>query len=617
MNQDNAPEENDPLEEEQDDAVIGQALRGSARLLILFAVLGLVGWLALRWAGRDSEAGPEIAVEAPTEVPSTESVAGPPAVTFTDVTQEWGLDWTHESGARGDRFLPETMGAGAAFFDADNDGDPDLLLLNSDTWDGSGDPRTAFYENREGRFVDRSKDYGLDLRRYATAVAVGDVDGDGDRDLFIATLGANLLLENRADGETRRFVDVTAAAGVAGDSETWSSSSAFFDADGDGDLDLFVGNYVRWSKEIDVEVDYKLVGEGRAYGQPVNYGGTLSYLFRNDGDGRFQDVSAEAGVEVLNSATGEPVGKALGVVPTDIDLDGDLDVLVANDTVRNFLFLGQGDGSFEEVGELYGVAYGRDGTATGAMGIDVAYYRGDANLGIAIGNFANEMTSLYVAQGDPSLFADESIPDGIGAPSRRMLSFGVFFFDYDLDGRQDLLQVNGHLDDQINQVDPSQTYRQAPQLFWNAGDASPSTFLEVDLETAGDLAQQLVGRASTYADVDGDGDLDVLLLQTGGPPVLLRNDQDLGHHWLRLRLQPANGGADALGALVEVTTESRSQRRELTISRSYQSQVESVLTFGLGAATSASVRVVWKDGTESVFEELEIDRLHVLEQPTR
>ena len=305
------------------------------------------------------------------------------------------------------------------------------------------------------------------------------------------------------------------------------------------------------------------------------------------------DVSAEAGVEVLNSATGEPVGKALGVVPTDIDLDGDLDVLVANDTVRNFLFLSNGDGTFEEVGELYGVAYGRDGTATGAMGIDVAYYRGDANLGIAIGNFANEMTSLYVAQGDPSLFADESIPDGVGAPSRRMLSFGVFFFDYDLDGREDLLQVNGHLDDQINQVDPSQTYRQAPQLFWNAGDASASTFLEVDLETTGDLSQQLVGRASTYADIDGDGDLDVLLLQTGGPPLLLRNDQALGHHWLRLRLVPADGRADALGARVEVTTEGRSQRRELTVSRSYQSQVESVLTFGLGTAASAAVRVVW------------------------
>lgn len=607
------PEENE--DEVQDDAVIGQALRGSARLLLLFAVLGLVGWLALRWAGRDTEAGPEIEVEAPTEVPRAEAATGPPTVVFTDVTEEWGLDWTHESGARGDRFLPETMGAGAAFFDADNDGDADLLLLNSDTWDGSGDPRTAFYENRDGRFVDRSAEYGLDLRLYATAAAVGDVDGDGDRDLFIASLRANRLLENRQEGESRRFVDVTAAAGVAGDSETWSSSSAFLDADDDGDLDLFVGNYVRWSKQIDLEVDYKLVGEGRAYGQPVNYEGTLSYFYRNDGDGRFTDVSAEAGVEVLNAATGEPVGKALGVVPTDIDLDGDLDVLVANDTVRNFLFLGQGDGTFEEVGELYGVAYGRDGNATGAMGIDVAYYRGDANLGVAIGNFANEMTSLYVAQGDPSLFADESIPDGIGAPSRRMLSFGVFFFDYDLDGREDLLQVNGHLDDQINQVDPSQTYRQSPQLFWNAGDDSGSTFLEVDLETAGDLARQLVGRASTYADIDGDGDLDVLLLQTGGPPLLLRNDQSLGHHWLRLRLAPANGAADALGALVEVTTEDRVQRRELNVSRSYQSQVEAVLTFGLGGSTDPAVRVVWPDGTETAYEGLEIDRLHALEQP--
>ena len=612
-------EEHSDMEPEvQDDAVIGQALRWSAKVLVLFLLLGVGGWAALRWAGREAEAGPSIEVDAPSEVPVVAESEGPPSVEFRDVTAELGIDFVHESGARGERFLPETMGAGVAFFDFDNDLDPDLLLLNSDTWDGSGNPRTAFYENRDGRFVERGADVGLDLRMYATAVAVGDLDNDGDRDLFIAGIGANRLFENRAmeDG-SRRFVDVTQRAGVAGASDMWSSSSAFFDSDGDGDLDLFVGNYVQWSQKIDLEVNNALVGTGRAYGQPVNYEGTLSYLYRNEGDGRFTDVSEASGIQVLNVATDEPVGKALGVVPGDIDDDGDADLLVANDTVRNFLFLGRGDGTFEEVGELYGVAYGRDGTATGAMGIDTAYYRSDGNLGIAIGNFANEMTSLYVAQGDPSLFADESIGDGIGAPSRRMLSFGVFFFDYDLDGRLDLLQANGHLDDQINQVDPSQTYRQSPQLFWNAGAASQRTFAEVDQETTGDLSQPLVGRASAYADVDGDGDLDVVLAQTGGSPVLLRNDQEEGHHWLRLRLEGRGGSnRDAIGAVVRVIGGDLEQRRVLTTSRSYQSQVEETLTFGLGNEQRAVVEVSWPDGSQSRHEDLAVDSTHRIKQPT-
>ena len=610
----------DADDEVQDDAVIGHALRGSGRALLLLGVLGLVGWGLLRWAGRETEAGPEIEVVAPTDTARSAPSAGPPTVVFTDVTAEAGIDFVHESGARGERFLPETMGAGAAFFDYDGDLDPDLLLLNSDTWDGSGDPRSTLYENQGGSFVDVGSRVGLDLRLYATAVAVGDHDNDGDQDVFVAALGANRLLENRETGGGRRFVDVTSEAGVAGADDMWSSSSTFFDADGDGDLDLFVGNYVVWSQRIDLEVGNQLVGGGRAYGQPVNYEGTFSYLYRNDGGGRFTDVSEEAGIQVRNSASGEPVGKALGVVPADIDEDGDTDLLVANDTVRNFLFLGRGDATFEEVGELYGIAYGRDGAATGAMGIDAAFYRNDGNLGIAIGNFANEMTSLYVAQGDPSLFADEAISDGIGAPSRRQLSFGVFFFDYDLDGRLDLLQANGHLDDQINQVDPSQTYRQAPQLFWNAGAGGARTFVEVDLTSAGDLDRQLVGRASSYADIDGDGDLDVVLLQTGGPPLLLRNDLDNGHHWLRLKLS-GNGSTsnrDAAGAWVTVRSGAQTelvQKRQLTPSRSYQSQVESVLTLGLGTAEAATVEVVWPDGSSSVFDDLAVDRIHHLEQP--
>jgi hypothetical protein len=448
---------------------------------------------------------------------------------------------------------------------------------------------------------------------------VGDYDGDGFVDVFVAALGRNRLLRNEArPGGGRRFADVTSRAGVGGGEQEWSSSSTFFDADNDGDLDLFVGNYVRWSREIDLEVNHTLVGIGRAYGPPFQYEGTFPYLYRNEGNGTFTDVSAESGMQVRNVATGQPVAKTLGVSPLDGDRDGYTDLVVANDTVRKFYFRNRGDGTFEEVGELYGVAYSREGQATGAMGLDVARYRDDGELGIAIANFANEMTSLYVTQGDPTLYTDEAIPEGIGAPSRRLLKFGVFFFDYDLDGRLDLLQNNGHLENEIATVDPSQEYRQAPQLFWNAG-AAPRSFVEVDSQSTGALAEKIVGRGSAYADIDGDGDLDVLLLQTGDAPRLLRNDQALGHHWLRVSLEGngARSNRDALGAHVELRAGGRSQERYVTPSRSYQSQSELTVTFGLGSADRVeALAVVWPDGSRQEVPVEGVDRVVRVRQAT-
>jgi hypothetical protein len=608
-------------EEEQDDEIIGQALRLS---LVVVALLALIALAVLLWLRREPPPGPEVEIEA--EAPQRVEVsAEPPAVAFTDVTREAGIDFVHESGARGDRFLPETMGAGGAFLDYDRDGDQDLLLINSRPWPGSGDsgpvPTSELYANDgEGRFTARGAELGLAITLYGTGVAVGDVDNDGYPDVFVAAVGENRLYRNvpGEDGE-RRFVDVTDEAGVAGDPEEWSSSSAFLDFDADGDLDLFVGNYVRWSKEIDLEVDYRLTGIGRAYGPPVNYRGTFPYLYRNRGDGSFEDVSEEAGVRVINPATGEPVAKSLGVVPLDVDRDGWIDLLVANDTVRNFFFHNRGDGTFEELGELYGLAYGPQGNATGAMGLDGGYFRNSEDLAFAIGNFANEMTSFYVSQGDATLYADQAIGEGVGAPSRRMLTFGLFFFDYDLDGRLDLLQVNGHLETEIGTVDPSQQYRQSAQLFWNAGDALSATFVPVPPERTGDLGTPLVGRGASYADIDGDGDLDVLLLQTGERAVLLRNEQQLGHHWLRfvLRGNGASVNRDAIGAWVELEADGEVQRRQVMPSRSYQSQVELPLTFGLGAGTQVERAVVqWPDGTEQPLDltSLELDREHRIEQ---
>ncbi|MEM6455638.1 MAG: VCBS repeat-containing protein, partial [Acidobacteriota bacterium] len=418
----NAPHDHDDPhashpDDDHDDAVIGKALRLS---LIALVALGVIGGAIAFFFTRPTEAPPEQVIEVAAPEAVAQAAADPPSVTFADVTASIGIDFIHESGAKGDKLLPESMGSGAAFADLDNDGDNDLVLINGSRWPhdgGAESPAVVVYRNDAGgdgaiALTDVTAAIGLaDVRLYGTGLAIADVDGDGWRDLFIAAVGGNRLLRN-VDGQ--RFVDITRQAGVAGADDAWSTSAGFADLDRDGDLDLYVCNYVRWSKDIDFAVDFRLTGVGRAYGPPVNYEGTFSQLYRNDGDGTFTDVSEEAGIRVTNDATGGPVGKGLGLIFVDIDRDGWLDIFVANDTVQNFVFRnrgGEADGAlaFEEVGQLYGLAYGRAGEATGAMGIDVAHYRNDGELGMAIGNFANEMTSLYISQGDPTLFADEAI----------------------------------------------------------------------------------------------------------------------------------------------------------------------------------------------------------------
>jgi hypothetical protein len=589
-----------------DDAVIGRAFKRSVVALGAVAVIVALGLFLTR---RPREAAPESVIETAAPV-AVQQQAAPPEVQFTDITRQAGIEFVHFNGAAGEKLLPETMGSGAAFFDYDNDDDPDLLLVNSTFWPHSATvtpaPTSALYRNDgSGNFEDVTRQTGFDVSLYGTGVAVGDYDADGRRDVFLTAVGENRLLRNLGD----RFEDVTARAGVAGDPQGWSSSAGFFDGDNDGDLDLFVCNYVRWSKEIDFEVDFRLLGVGRAYGPPFNYEGTYSYLYRNEGDGTFTDISAAAGIQVRNPATGVAVGKALGLLPIDLDADGWLDIFIANDTVRNFLFHNRGDGTFEEVGELWGLAYGRSGEATGAMGADAGAYRNDSAVGIAIGNFANEMTSLYLSQGDPTLYADEAIVEGIGAPSRQMLSFGVLFFDYDLDGRLDLLQANGHLEQDINRVDPSQTYAQPAQLFWNAGPDQRQTFIPVPVERSGGLTTPLAGRGSSVADIDGDGDQDVVLTQTGRPPLLLRNDQDLGHHWLRLKLQDDGPNPDAIGAWLELTAGGVTQRRQVMPTRSYQSQSATEVTFGLGeSAQVEALEITWPAGSRQQVTDLAVDQ---------
>ena len=567
------------------------------RSLVIILVLAAIA-AGVAWYLRQEDETPGPVVEATPTGPVVDDKTGEPrtpATSFKDITKSAGIDFTHTNGAYGEKLIPEAIGSGVAFLDYDNDGDQDLLLVNSDWFPGQHQgeaPTQALYRNDgSGNFTDVTQQSGLALTCYCMGVAVGDFDNDGWTDLYLTALGENHLLRN-VQGT---FRDVTAGSNTAGTTAEWSTAAAFIDIDNDGDLDLFVGNYVEWSRKIDLEIDFRLTGVGRAIGAPNHFYGTLNHLYRNDGNGAFTDITESAGMIVRDPNTGVAVGKALAVAPVDYDHDGLVDLFIANDTTRNFLYHNLGQGRFEEIGVLEGIAYDRNGKATGAMGIDSAWYRNDDDLAIGIGNFANEMSSLYVTADGKPPFADEAVLEGFGPASRLALTFGLFFFDYDLDGRLDLFQANGHLETEINVVQPSQTYAQPAQLFWNCGDACRTRFQLI--AEPGDLYEPMVGRGAAYADIDNDGDIDIAVNQNGRTALLFRNDQQLGHHWLRVRLEGRDANRSAIGAVLELQAGGITQRRVVMPTRSYLSQVELPVTFGLaGNDRVDALRVTWPGG---------------------
>lgn len=603
---------------EGDDAIIGRALKGS---FIVFAVMLFVVGAILAFRYWSTEKPVEVVVEAEPPKMREKSAVELPMLPLEDVTDATGVNFVHFRGDSGEKLLPETMGSGVAWVDYDRDGDQDLFFVNSTDWEWSQSPTPSaakqcrlFANDGKGNFKDVSEEAGLAIEIYGMGVAVGDYDNDGWPDLFISAVGNNRLMRN----EQGKFRDVTNEAGVAGDTAAWSTSCGFLDYDRDGLLDLYVCNYVDWSREKDLSQSFSIDGENRAYGPPRAFGGTFPYLYHNLGGGKFQDVSEEAGVQVRNKTTGVPLGKGMGVVPADVNGDSYLDLIVANDTVQNFLLINQKDGTFVESGELCGIAYDRDGNARGAMGIDAVAFRDDGAMAVGIGNFANEPTALYCSAGPgKAQFNDLAMATGIGPQTRLGLTFGLFFFDVDLDGRLDVLGANGHLEEEINKVQRTQHYAQPPQLFWNAGRAGRSQMIPLtDTETGDDFHQPIVGRGAAFADMDGDGDLDWVITNSGGRARIFRNNQALGNHWLRLELRGKTSNASAIGATVEVITDDARITRTVMPTRSYLSQSELPLTIGLGKANEIqSLTVTWPNGTTQSVDVNGVDQTMTIEEP--
>jgi len=506
-----------------------------------------------------------------------------PRVTFTDVTAAAGIHFQHTSGAFGRKYLPETMGSGVAFLDADGDGRQDLFLVNSMKWPGRPGPASypALYRNRgDGTFVDQTRAAGLQIEMYGMGVASADFDNDGRADLYVTALGRNHLFRNAGGG---RFVDVTDRAGVA--DPGFSTSAAWLDYDRDGFLDLFVAHYVEWS--IDKDLFCTLDGTRKSYCTPESYHGQSPTLFHNTGHGTFDNVTRAAGVY-------DPDAKALGVALLDYDNDGWIDLFVANDRQPNRLYRNARKGTFSDVGLTAGVAFDETGTARAGMGVDAADYDGSGRDSIAIGNFSNEMMSLYTSEAH-GLFIDRAPATAIGRSSLLKLTFGLFFFDYDLDGRPDLFAANGHVADDIASVQRNVTYAQPPDLYWNAGMRR--------FEDAGRLAgagfqRPMVARGAAYADYDADGDLDLVITANNGPARLLRNDEGNRNNWLRVSAIGGPANRDAIGARLQVFIDGTpGPSARIKSGSSYGSQSELPLTFGLGRATKVSaLKVTWPDG---------------------
>jgi hypothetical protein len=530
-----------------------------------------VAWLAVASA---------LSGQAPTSPPASSPV------TFRDITQKAGIHFVHNNAAFGKKYLPETMGPGVAFIDYDNDGWQDIFVVNGTDWPGRPSKHSTpklYHNNHDGTFTDVTHKASLDVELFGMGVAVGDYDNDGFDDLFITTMGQSRLFHNNGNGT---FTDVTQKAGLMGPKE-FSTSAAWIDYDKDGKLDLVVANYVQWSLEGDLYCT--LDGKSKSYCTPESYKGTSVRLWHNRGDGTFEDATKKAGLA-------EPTSKTLGIAILDYDNDGWPDLLFSNDTQPNKLYRNNGNGTFTEKAVVAGIAFSEDGVARAGMGVDAADYDRSGAASILITNFANQMLSLYHNEGK-GLFVDEAPRSEVGRATLLTLGFGCFFFDYDLDGWPDIFIANGHIDGDIQRVQPNVKYAMPPHLFRNVGKGN---FQEVTKTLGTAFNTPRVGRGAAYGDINNDGRLDLLLSTNGGPAFLFENDVVPGspaNKSLRIKLVGTKSNRDGIGTIVKVTTGEGTESQMMRSGSSYLSASELVLTYGLGQLRQAdAIEIRWPSG---------------------
>ena len=521
-------------------------------------------------------------------------------VQFVNAISEAGIEFTYVDGASGRKYMPETMGSGAALFDYDGDGYLDLYILNGtplpgfsyDEW-----PTNVLYRNNgDSTFSDVTEEAGVGDAGYGMGAAVGDYDNDGDVDLYVTNYGANLLYRNNGDGT---FSDVTEGMGV-GDIR-WGTNAAFVDYDLDGDLDLYVANYLFFDLNNPIKCRQ---GTARAYCGPTAYPGQSGVLYRNEGKGPFRDVTREAGL-----FTG--AGRQLGAVFGDLDNDGDPDLFVANDKTPNFLFWNNGDGTFRESGLMAGVAYNEDGEAESAMGADLGDYDNDGYTDIAVATFQWLANTLYHNDGD-GFFTDVTFNAHLGEESLAYLGMTIAFLDYDNDGHQDLFLANGHLDKNVKEYDARAEYAQRNQLFRNNGDG---TFREVTEGAGPGFRIARVSHGAAFGDYDNDGDIDIFVSNSNGQPCsLLRNDGGKGH-WLMIRPVGVKSNRDGIGARITVTAGDLMQHKEVRSSYGYLGANDLRMHFGLGDRERADeVRIRWPSGIVQVLTDVQADRIVRVEE---
>ena len=521
-------------------------------------------------------------------------------IQFRDITAQAGIHFTHNNGAFGKKYLPETMGPGCAFIDYDNDGWPDILLINGQNWPGHPGPESTlklYHNNHDGTFTDVTRKAGLAVPMFGLGVTVGDYDNDGHDDIFITALGQSHLFHNNGSGT---FSDATKSAGFWGPNE-FSTSAAWVDYDRDGKLDLVVANYVQWSLQGDLFCT--LDGTRKSYCTPESYKGSSARLWHNLGNGKFEDATQKA--KFFDSTS-----KSLGVAILDYNGDGWPDILLANDTQPNKLYLNKHDGTFEEKGVSAGIAFSEDGVARAGMGVDAADYDRSGRPSLIISNFANQMVSLYHNEGN-GLFVDEAPSSEVGRATLITLGFGCFFFDYDNDGWPDIFVADGHIEDQIEKVQKRVSYAEPPHVFRNLGGGK---FVEATQSLGSVFASPKVGRAAAYADIDNDGALDVLMTTNGGRAYLFHNE-GVSNHSLRIKLVGTKSNRDGIGAVITVNSGGEKQWKMVRSGSSYLSQSELVATFGLGQGVQAdTIEIQWPSGQTDKLNNIAVGQTVTVEE---